>query len=120
MRETLKQMEKRYYKHQKEALFLDAVDAYCGAITSLARDLGSADLRSRGFLSFRDYLADYTASERFTSLLTETKKLKADLATVKYTLQIRSGSITVRKYDSKSTTPPTSRTPSQVQARRGE
>ena len=35
---------------KKEALFLDAVDAYCGAIASLTRDLGLADLRSRGLL----------------------------------------------------------------------
>jgi len=100
MRETLKQAQKRYYKHQKEALFLDAVDAYCGAVTALARDLRLADLRSRGLLSFRDYLTDYAASDRFTSLLAETEKLKAGLSTVKYTLQIKGGSITVRKYDS--------------------
>ena len=100
MRETLKQADKRYYRHQKEALFLDAVDAYCGAIDLLARNLGLADLRSRGLLSFRDYLTDYAASERFTSLLAETKKLKADLSTVKYTLQIKGGAITVRKYAS--------------------
>jgi DNA mismatch repair ATPase MutS len=100
MRETLKQADKRYYRHQKEALFLDAVDAYCGAIDLLARNLGLADLRSRGLLSFRDYLTDYAASDRFTSLLAETKKLKADLSTVKYTLQIKGGAITVRKYAS--------------------
>ncbi|MFZ1963104.1 MAG: DNA mismatch repair protein MutS [Roseiarcus sp.] len=99
MRETLKQADKRYYRRQKEALFLDALDAYCGAIDLLARGLGLADLRSRGLLSFRDYLTDYAASDRFTSLLAETKKLKADLSTVKYTLQIKGGSVTVRKYD---------------------
>jgi DNA mismatch repair protein MutS len=99
-RETLKQLEKRHYKHEKEALFLDAVDAYCGAIASLARDLSKANLHSRGLLSFRKYLADYAASDRFTSLLAETKKLKADMSSVKYTLQIKGNSITVRKYDS--------------------
>ncbi len=100
MRETLKQAEKRYYRNQKEALFLDAVDAYCCAINFLVRELALADLRSRGLLSFRGYLTDYAKSDRFTSLLAETEKLEADLSTVKYTLQIRSGSITVRKYDS--------------------
>ncbi len=100
MRGTLKQAEKRYYSHQKEALFLDAVDAYCGAIASLARDLASADLRSRGLLCFRDYLTDYASSDRFTSLLAETTKLKADLSTVAYTLQIKGAAITVRKYAS--------------------
>ncbi len=100
MRETLKKIEKLYYKHQKEALFLDAVAAYCAAVTSLTADLGAASLRSRGLLSFRDYLAGYAGSDSFTSLVAETKDLKADLSTVKYTLQIKGGSITVRKYDS--------------------
>ncbi len=100
MRELLKQVQKRYYQRQKEVLLLDAVHFYCEAVTCLARDLDGADLRSRGLISFRDYLVGYTSGERFTSLLGETKKLKADLATIKYTLQIKSGSVTVRKYDS--------------------
>ena len=100
MRETLKELEKRHYRHQKEALFLAAVDAYCGAIASLTRDLGVANLHSRGLLSFREYLTDYAASDSFTSLLAETKKLKSDLSSVKYTLDIKGSSITVRKYDS--------------------
>ena len=100
MRKTLKELAKHHYKHQQEALFLDAVAAYCEAIASLTRDLGVADLHSRGLLSFREYLIDYAASDRFTSLLAETAKLRSDLSTVKYTLDIGSGSITVRKYDS--------------------
>jgi hypothetical protein len=99
MRATLKQVEARHYGRQKEALFLDAVDAYCGAVEVLTRDLGRADLRSRGLLAFRDYLAGYAGSDRFTSLLAETKELKADLSTVKYALLIKGGEIMVRKYD---------------------
>ena len=63
MRDTLKQAEARHYRRQKEALFLDAVDAYCGAVAVLTRDLGRADLRSRGLLAFRDYLAGYARLE---------------------------------------------------------
>lgn len=100
MRETLKELEKRHQRHQKQALFLDAVGAYCGAIASLMRDLAVANLCSRGLRSFREYLNDYAASDRFTSLLAETTKLKSDLSTVKYTLDIGGGSITVRKYNS--------------------
>ncbi len=100
MRETLKELEKRHYKHQKEALFLHAVDAYCDAIASLTRDLGAANLHSRGLVSFREYLTDYAASDSFTSLLSETTKLKSDFSSVKYTLDIKGSSITVRKYHS--------------------
>ena len=100
MRETLKELEKRHYRHQKEALFLAAVDAYCTAVASLTRDLDVANLESRGLLSFREYLAEYAASDQFRSLLAETTKLKSDLSTVRYTLDIGGSSITVRKYDS--------------------
>ena len=39
-------------------------------------------------------------SDRFTSLLAETKKLKADLSTVKYCVLIKGNGFKVRKYDS--------------------
>lgn len=69
MREHLAQAEKLYYKYQKERWFLDAVEIYCDAIHSLLHDLSLADLKSRGFLAFREYLTDYTNSERFRSLV---------------------------------------------------
>ena len=59
-----------------------------------------SDLKSRGFLAFREYLTHYANSERFTSLLAETKKLKADLSTVKYCVLIKGDGIKVRKYES--------------------
>ncbi len=100
MRAHLAQAEKLYYEYQKEGWFLDAVQIYCGAVNSLAHDLFLADLQSRGLLAFREYLADYAASARFTSLLAATQTLKADLATVRYCLLIKENRFTVRKYDS--------------------
>ena len=99
MRDTLKQAEARYYRRQKEALFLDAVDAYCGAVAVLTHDLGRADLRSRGSWPSVTTWSTMQGSGRFTSLLAETKGLKADLSAVKYALLIKGGEITVRKYD---------------------
>jgi len=100
MREHLVQASKLYYKYQKEGWFLDAVEIYCDAITDLAHDLTLADLNSRGFLAFREYLTSYAKSSRFTSLRAETKKLKADLSTVKYCLLIKGNHIKVRKFES--------------------
>ncbi|MCR4429598.1 MAG: hypothetical protein NUV45_01105 [Tepidanaerobacteraceae bacterium] len=100
MREHLSQKDKLYYKYQKESWFLDAVEIYCDAVNCLLDDLNIVDLKSRGFLAFREYLADYVKSSRFTSLLAETKNLKADLATVKYCLLIKGNRINVRKYES--------------------
>jgi DNA mismatch repair protein MutS len=100
IREIHKSIAKFYYKYQKEAFFIDAVSAYCDAVDCLARDLTLADLHSRGLLSFRDYLIGYTESDRFKSLLAETRKLEADLSIAKYTLLIKGSSIKVRRYDS--------------------
>lgn len=99
MREHLAQVEKLYYRYQKESWFLDAVEIYCDAVIDLVRDLSQVDLKSRGFLGFRDYLNDYASSGRFTSLVAETKQLKVDLSTVQYCVLIKGNSVKVRKYE---------------------
>jgi DNA mismatch repair protein MutS len=100
MRKQLAQAGKLSYTYQKESLFVDAVEMYCEAVTGLVRDLTLVDLRSRGLLAFRDYVTDYADSGRFTSLLAETKSLKADLSAITYCLLIRGNSVQVRKYES--------------------
>jgi DNA mismatch repair protein MutS len=100
MRSHLHRVQKMHYKEQKQAWFLDAVEIYCDAINAFADDLFRENLKSCGFLGFADYLACYASSVRFRSLLTQTKKLKADLARVKYCVLIKGSSFTVRKYDS--------------------
>jgi hypothetical protein len=100
MRGDLVQADKLHYKYQKQSWFLDAVDLYCGAISRLTRDLTLTDLRSRGFLAFREYLTSYTTSGDFTSLVAETQKLKADLSGIGYCLYIEGKRIRVGRYDS--------------------
>jgi DNA mismatch repair ATPase MutS len=99
MREHLAQAGKLYYKYQQESWFLDAVEIYCDAVNGLIHNLFLLELKSRGFLACREYLANYANSGRFTTLLAETKKLKADLSTVKYCLLIKGNGIKVRKYE---------------------
>jgi DNA mismatch repair protein MutS len=100
MRDHLAQADKLYYTRQKQRWFLDAVEIYCDAVDGLVHDLTLVDLKSRGLLSFREYLATYARSSRFTALRAATKKLKAELAAVKYCLLIRSNRVQVRRYES--------------------
>jgi DNA mismatch repair ATPase MutS len=100
MRGHLAQAAKLHYKYQKESWFLEAVEIYCDAVNCLVHDLSLVNVKSRGFLACREYLTDYAKSDRFTSLLGETKKLFDDLSSVKYCLLIKDGSIKVRKYES--------------------
>jgi DNA mismatch repair protein MutS len=100
MRSHLAQSEKLYYKYQKLSWFLDAVDIYCGAVGRLTSNLALIELRSRGFLAFREYLTRYTESTDFVSLASETQRLRADLSAVKYSLHIEGKRIKVGRYDS--------------------
>jgi DNA mismatch repair protein MutS len=100
MRAILKRVGKHSYKYQREALFLDAVGVYCDAVNFIECAASHANLRSQGLLSFREYLTAYVNSDRFLALQAKSEKLKAELSTVKYTLLIRGGRITVRKYES--------------------
>ena len=100
MRQHLALVDKLDYKYHKEGWFLDTVEIYCEAVNCLVHDLTLVDLKSRGFLAFREYMTNYAESGGFTSLLAETKKLKADLSAVKYCLLIKGNCIKVRKYES--------------------
>ncbi|MBA1335586.1 MAG: MutS domain protein, family 5 [Firmicutes bacterium] len=100
MRIYLALVDNLYYKFHKEGWFLEAVAIYCEAVNCLAHDLGLVELKSRGLLAFREYFTNYAKSDVFTSLLEETKKLKADLSTVKYCLLIKGNRVKVRKYES--------------------
>jgi DNA mismatch repair protein MutS len=92
--------DKLYYKYHKEGWFLEAVEIYCEAVTCLVHELHLANLKSRGLSSFREYLTDYANSDNFAPLLAETKKLRADLATVRYCVLIKDNCVKVRKYES--------------------
>ena len=100
MRSHLAQSEKLYYKGQKQSWFLDAVEIYCSAVNRLSSNLAITDLRSRGFVSFREFLKNYTQSGDFISLTADTEKLKADFSGIRYSLHIHGKRIYVNKYNS--------------------
>ena len=77
VRGHLDQAQKLHYKRQKQSWFLDAVEIYCKAVRRLTSNLAIADVRSRGFVAFRQFLKDYTESADFTSLAADTEKLKS-------------------------------------------
>jgi DNA mismatch repair protein MutS len=99
MREALAQAAKLHHTHQKQRWLLDAVAIYCGAVTALTQELGRLDVESRGLRAFRDSLAGYAASDRFTSLAAETHRLVDALATVRYSVHIKASRVTVSRSD---------------------
>jgi DNA mismatch repair protein MutS len=99
VREHLLQAQKMYHAEQKQAYFLDGVEIYCEGIKTFVSALADSTLRSNGFLAFRDFLNEYSRSARFTALFSQVEKLKADLASVEYSILIRSCGFTVRKHE---------------------
>ena len=99
MREHLATTRKPHHPLQQERWFLEAAAAYCDAAADLSRDLDSAGITSRGFLGLREYLSGYVRSDGFATLVAETTNLRADLASVSYSLHIKGNRIRVRKYD---------------------
>jgi DNA mismatch repair protein MutS len=99
MREHLEQVEKLHYGLQKQAWFLDAVEIYCHAARALDQELAAADVSSRGLDAFRDYLAAYLASERFSSLESETAALKEAFAEMTYAVRAHGARVTIFDYE---------------------
>ena len=91
---------KLHYPHQKKLWFLDAVahllrHGHCACTGPPAPRI----CNPRAWWRWRRYLIDYMNSEGFTALVAETDQLRADLATVKYSMLIKGDKITVEKYE---------------------
>lgn len=96
MRKQLANADKLREDRQRQRWFLDAVGTYCEAVSRLAADLESLELRSRGLLGFRGHLARYVQSGRFRSLRGEAAALADQLARIRYSVQIHGRRVTVR------------------------
>jgi DNA mismatch repair protein MutS len=101
MRERLDELKKLAdYKRSMERRFMGAVEIYCEAVESLSEILRTAALNSRGLRGFRKYLTEYVASSSFRNIVVELGKLKSDMSTIRYTLLLKDGAVTVRPYNS--------------------
>jgi DNA mismatch repair protein MutS len=99
VRVHLAQLAKMRSRHQREGWFLDAAAIYCGAVRSLAGELASRPVTSRGLLAFRDYLAAHVASAGFARLASDTAERQDDLAQVTYQVRIKGLRVEVSRYD---------------------
>jgi DNA mismatch repair protein MutS len=99
MRKHLAQAGKLRARYQKERWFLDAAGVYCKAVAALARTLAAADLGSRGFTAFRQYLAAYTQSPAFTGLVADVARVTRLLDEVRYCVNIRGNQVKVTRYE---------------------
>jgi DNA mismatch repair protein MutS len=99
MRQRLAQADELRYDLQKQAWFRDAIEVYCDAVGSLAQDLATNELASRGLRGLRQHVAAYCDSDAFTSLASETQALKDALGEVHYALKIQGARVTVSRFE---------------------
>jgi hypothetical protein len=98
VREHLTRAGKLSYKYQKEAWLLDAVEAYCRCVERLLSDLRATPSSASGLAGFLVFLEAYIGSPAFQQLLKEIATVTARLCSIRYTLLIGDGVITVSAY----------------------
>ncbi len=98
VRDHIAQAGKLYYKHQKQAWSLDAIELYCTAVAQLLAAMRASPPRSAGLTDFLAYLDAYVASSPFQKLRNDTAALKAALASIRYNLLIGGSFVTVSAY----------------------
>ena len=99
VRRYLALIKKLDFNTHKKGWFLEAALVYCDAVTNLAHDLHQANLKSPGFLAFQQYVTNYAHSPAFELLQTEAQAVKGKLSGIRYSVIIRPGKFSVRKYD---------------------
>jgi hypothetical protein len=98
VRTHLDQLPKLEYRYHREGWLLDAAVIYCEAVRSLAGQLASARLDSRGLQALREYLTAYVASAGFQTLLADTGQRKDALGHIRYSTRIRGARVDVSRY----------------------
>jgi DNA mismatch repair protein MutS len=87
------------YKYQRESWFFEAAETYGRSVTGLVASFEGIEVRSRGLLRFKGYLAAYVGSASFQSLVAESARIREALAAVRYNLHIGDGRVTVSPPD---------------------
>ena len=98
VREHLVQAGKLHYKYQKEAWLLDAAELYCRGVEGLLSQFCGTPPSSVGLVDLFTYLEEYVSSASFQQLLHDIATLKKKLSSIRYTLVIGNGVITVSGY----------------------
>ncbi len=98
VRDVLAMARSLHNRWQQQRLFVDAVEAYCGAVTALASGLSESGPRSRAMGGFTEYVSNYEASPGFAALVGEAQKIVTALGTVRYVLHLRGTRVTVSDY----------------------
>ena len=79
-------------------IMLEAAETYCLALEELIERWEGLPLKSRGLLSLKEYIKEYSSREEFISLSKEVKELRNIFDNLHYTMEIKSINMKVSKY----------------------
>ncbi len=99
MRRRLANAGKVHNEYQKMSWFLEAVDAYCGAVGALRSDLSQDGPSSRALRGLLDFLRGYESSEGYAALQTGARQLKRELSEITYRVHIQDLRVSVSKHE---------------------
>jgi len=98
VRGRLAQIEKLYYRYQKEAWLLDAAADYWEAVETLQSRLLDSAPKSAALVRFISFLDSYVGASGFREMRDGAVALRAKLAAIGYFLVIGRGVITVTEF----------------------
>jgi DNA mismatch repair protein MutS len=98
VREILATMRSLHNRWQQARLFMDAVLAYCAAVSKLDGAFAAIRPPSRGLSAFAAYLSRYQASSDFASLVDEARDILRALGEIRYVTEVKGTRVTVSAY----------------------
>jgi DNA mismatch repair protein MutS len=98
-RRSMREDDMGFGHYHRARSFLNAAVQYCETIERLTAGLDSVDVRARGMVGLRDYLARYGAGEEFAALSTQARSLDEALDQVRYSFLLKGSRITVGPFD---------------------
>ena len=99
MDQDFKLHEKSDFEFHRKGWYLETALIYIEAINSLFTDLTSINLNSSGLNQFKEYLAEYTKSTKFISLVQAASTNKKNLSSLKYCINLQEDWLSVKKYE---------------------
>lgn len=99
VRHNLEQAGRDFYRYPAERWFLEAVDAYCLAVTTLGIELHEVAISSRGLRSLSDYLDFYVDSSYFSRLRGGAVTAIRGLESIDYSVRVNGTRVTVRRHE---------------------
>ena len=96
---ALKELAKKCFnKYQAAAYILAAINKYCTSVRALETGLAAANPKSEGLQALLAALHDYIISPSFEELAQGAMHHRTALDTIRYTVLIHEGSVTVREF----------------------